>query len=311
MKPKVIFMGTPDFATAALEALLQLNLEVVAVVSQPDKPVGRHKQLRMTPVKSLALKHNIPVLQPVKIKESVDEILSFHPDLIVTCAYGQMLPRPLLDVPEFGCINIHASLLPKYRGGAPIHASVMAGDTQTGVTLMKTVMKMDAGPYFAQEMCPISMLDTTETVHDRLMEVAKKAILTHLPAVWEKRAEFIEQDESKVTYAFNIQPKDEVIRFDQQGEAIYNQIRGLSSWPGAYMIVDGKKFKIYKLRYEPKEHSYTKVTFTNLVDDAFVMAVPGGFLHLLEVQLEGKKRQSAAEFYRGIGRTWEKKEIDV
>lgn len=311
MKPKVIFMGTPDFATAALEGLMQLNLDVVAVVSQPDKPVGRHKELRMTPVKSLALRYNIPVLQPIKIKESVDEILRYQPDLIVTCAYGQMLPKPLLEVPEFGCINVHASLLPKYRGGAPIHASVMAGDTQTGVTLMKTVMKMDAGAYFAQKVCPIYPSDTTATVHDRLMEVAKQAIITYLPSVLDRSAQFVEQDESQVTYAYNIQPKDELIQFDRSVEQIYNQIRGLSSWPGAYMMVDGKKFKIYQCRYERKAHFYTKVTFTTLIEDAFVLAVSGGFLHLLEVQLEGKRRQSAAEFYRGIGRTWEKKEIDV
>ena len=309
MKPRVIFMGTPVFATAALQALLEMDVSVVAIVSQPDKPVGRHKELKMTPVKEMALAHHIDVLQPKRIKEDVPSILAYQPDLIVTCAYGQMLPKALLDNPVFGCINIHASLLPKYRGGAPIHASVIAGDQITGVTLMKTVMKMDAGPYFAQESCPIFPEDTTSTVSARLMDVAYQAIHAHLPKVLNHSAEFVEQHEEDVSYAYNIQPEDEKINFNQSGVNIYNQIRGLSLWPGAYMMVDGKKFKIFELRYEACSHDYHEVTFITLKEDAFVLAVPDGYLHLLEVQLEGKKKQSAAEFYRGVGRQWEKKEI--
>ena len=212
MKVRVIFMGTPVFATAVLKSLIEENYDVVAVVTQPDKPIGREQKMMPTPIKTLALSFDIPVLQPVKVRESVDEILAYQPDLIVTCAYGQMLPKRLLDTPQLGCINVHASLLPKYRGGAPIHKAVIDGESKTGISLMKMAVKMDAGPVFAQREVMIGLDDTTEVVHDRLMECASVLIKEDLGLVVDKKAIFVEQDETRVTFAYNITSDDEIGR---------------------------------------------------------------------------------------------------
>jgi methionyl-tRNA formyltransferase len=311
MSTKVIFMGTPVFATAVLRSLIEEGYNVIAVVTQPDKPVGRQQKMMQTPVKTLAISFGIPVLQPIKIKESAEKILSFQPDLIVTCAYGQMLPKSLLDTPELGCINVHASLLPKYRGGAPIHKAVISGDTKTGISMMKMAVKMDAGPVFSQREVPIHPDDTTETVHDRLMECASLCIKADLKKVIEKTAVYIEQDESKVSFAYNITSEDEKIDFDKSGQMIYNQIRGLISWPTGHFVIDGRKCKIHQARYVEGRHHYLKPTFVGFDQQALVLAVNDGWIYLLELQLEGKNKTLAIDFYNGIGKTWIGKEVDV
>lgn len=311
MKVRVIFMGTPVFATAVLKSLIEEKYEVVAVVTQPDKPIGREQKMMPTSIKTLALSFNIPVLQPLKVKESVDEILAYQPDLIVTCAYGQMLPKRLLDTPRLGCINVHASLLPKYRGGAPIHKAVMDGETKTGISLMKMAVKMDAGPVFAQREVEIGLDDTTEVVHDRLMDCASLCIKEDLPLVVDEKAIFVEQDESKVTFAYNITSDDERIDFDKEGRMIYNQIRGLISWPVAHFIMDGKKCKIHQVHFVEGEHRYAVPTFTEYKDNAIILAVNDGWLYIQQLQLEGKKKSLSADFYNGIGKTWIGKEVDV
>ncbi|MBV1709138.1 MAG: methionyl-tRNA formyltransferase [Erysipelothrix sp.] len=304
-------MGTPVFATAVLQSLIEEGYNVIAVVTQPDKPVGRQQKMTQTPVKTLAISFNIPVLQPIKIKESAEMILSFQPDLIVTCAYGQMLPKSLLDTPELGCINVHASLLPKYRGGAPIHKAVISGDTKTGISMMKMAVKMDAGPVFSQREVPIYPDDTTEIVHDRLMECASLCIKADLKKVIEKTAVYIEQDESKVSFAYNISSEDEKIDFDKSGRMIYNQIRGLISWPTGHFVIDGRKCKIHQARYVEGRHHYLKPTFVGFDQQALVLAVNDGWIYLLELQLEGKNKTLAIDFYNGIGKTWIGKEVDV
>lgn len=311
MKVRVIFMGTPVFATAVLKSLIEEKYDVVAVVTQPDKPIGREQKMMPTPIKTLALSFDIPVLQPLKVKESVDEILAYQPDLIVTCAYGQMLPKRLLDTPRLGCINVHASLLPKYRGGAPIHKAVMDGERKTGISLMKMAVKMDAGPVFAQREVVIGLDDTTEIVHDRLMDCASHCIKEDLHLVVDEKAIFVEQDESKVTFAYNITSHDEKIDFDKGGRMIYNQIRGLISWPVAHLLMDGKKCKIHQAHFVEGEHRYSVPTFTEYKDNAIILAVNDGWLYIQQLQLEGKKKSLAVDFYNGIGKMWIGKGVDV
>jgi methionyl-tRNA formyltransferase len=311
MNVRVVFMGTPVFATAVLQSLIEKGYNVVAVVTQPDKPVGRQQKTPFTPVKTMAVQSDIPVIQPIKIKDCVEEILSFQPDLIVTCAYGQMLPKRLLDAPVFGCINVHASLLPKYRGGAPIHKAVMDGELKTGISLMRMAVKMDAGPVFAQREVAIHPDDTTEIVHDRLMECASLCIKKDLKKVIDGQAEFVEQNERYVSFAYNISSEDERIDFDKDGRMIYNQIRGLISWPVGHFMIDGRKCKIHQARFVEGNHDYIKPTFTAFDQDALVISVNGGWIYILELQLEGKKKTRAVDFYHGLGKTWIGKEIDV
>ncbi len=311
MNVRVVFMGTPVFASAVLKSLIKEEYDVVAVVTQPDKPIGRDQKMMPTPIKTMALTFDIPVLQPLKVKDAIDDILSFQPDMIVTCAYGQMLPKRLLETPRFGCINVHASLLPKYRGGAPIHKAVIDGEMKTGISMMKMAVKMDAGPVFAQREVPIGEDDTTEIVHDRLMECASLCIIEDLRLVIEYKAVFCEQDESKVTYAFNITSADERIDFDKGGRMIYNQIRGLISWPVGHLLIEGKKCKIHQALFVQGKHEYSLPTFIAYDQEAMVLAVNDGWIYIQQLQLEGKKKTKATDFYNGIGKTWIGKEVDV
>ena len=311
MNIRVVFMGTPEFATAVLKSLIEEKYQVVAVVTQPDKPTGRGQVLTSPPIKMLAQSFGIPVLQPIKVKEQVDDILAFSPDMIVTCAYGQMLPKVLLDAPQYGCINVHASLLPKYRGGAPIHKAVIEGENKTGISLMKMAVKMDAGPVFAQREVIIGSDDTTQIVHDKLMECATLCIKEDLKMVITKQAIYVAQDESRVTFAYNISPQDEKIDFRQSGRAIYNQIRGLISWPVGHFIFEGKKCKIHQARFFEGKHDYLQPTFVGFKDDSMVLAVNDGWIHILQLQLEGKKKVTATDFYHGIGKSWIGKEIEA
>lgn len=311
MNIRVVFMGTPVFATAVLKALIEENYDVAAVVTQPDKPVGRDQRMMPTPIKTLASAFGIPVLQPLKVKDAVDEIMAFQPQMIITCAYGQMLPKRLLESPPLGCINVHASLLPKYRGGAPIHKAVIDGELKTGISLMKMAVKMDAGPVFAQREVLIGEDDTTEIVHDRLMDCASICIKEDLRQVFEGTADFREQDESQVTFAYNITSKDEKIDFSRSGRMIYNQIRGLISWPVSHFIIDKKKCKIHQARFVEGRHSHSVPVFVGFDQDSMVLAVNDGWIYIQQLQLEGKKKTAAADFYHGIGKTWIGKEVEV
>ena len=200
---KVIFMGTPDFAVPVLEGLIE-NYEVILVVSQPDKKVGRKQELKNTPIKEVALKHNIPVFQPVKIREDYQEIIDLNPDIIVTCAYGQIIPKAILDCPKLGCINVHASLLPKLRGGAPIHKAIIDGYKTTGITIMYMDVKMDDGDIISQKEIDITDDDNLESLHDKLSVLGKELLLETLPSIIDGTNERIKQNEDEVTFAYNI-----------------------------------------------------------------------------------------------------------
>ena len=239
---KIVFMGTPDFACNVLQSLIDNEYNVSLVVSQPDKYVGRKHILTNTPVKQLAIDNNIEVFQPEKIRSDYQKIVDINPDLIITCAYGQIIPEELINLPRLGCINVHASLLPKYRGGAPIHWAKINGEEKTGVTIMYMDKNMDSGDIISQEELVINNEDTTESLFDKLSILGANLLVETLPSILENNNNRIKQDETLVSYAYNIKREDERINFDDYGVNIINKIRGLYSWPLANMEIDGIEY---------------------------------------------------------------------
>lgn len=298
-KLKIVYMGTPEFSATVLKGLLE-QYEVRAIVSQPDKPSGRHNELKPTPVKQVGIDNTLLVIQPIKIKEQFEEVTSLNPDLIITCAYGQILPKEILDCPRLGCINVHASLLPKLRGGAPIHRAIMNGFSKTGITIMYMSKGMDEGDIIEQRSIDIEYDDTTESLHDKLAILGRDLLLDVLPSIIDGTNNRIKQDSTQVSYGFNIKREDEKIDFSKTKRQIYNQVRGLYSHPGAYCLFEGKVLKIWKARE-------TENIFSNLFDgqitaiyeDGFGVKVSNGEIVFTEVQLEGKKRVPANEFING------------
>lgn len=297
---KIVFMGTPDFAVPILEGLIK-NYEVKGVVTQPDKKVGRQGKISEPPIKKIALNHTILVLQPENIKENWQDVISLHPNLIITCAYGQILPRELLVYPEYGCINIHASLLPKLRGGAPIHHAIMDGYKKTGITIMHMSPEMDKGDIISQKEIEIEEEDTASTLHDKLSKLGRELLLETLPSIIDKTAPRIKQNEEEATYGYNITKEDERIDFEATKKQVYNKIRGLNSWPGAYTMLDGKRIKIWKSYIS--DNSFTGLIngqITNLYEDGIGVKVSNGEIIITELQPEGKKKMSAVSYINGL-----------
>ena len=297
---KIIFMGTPDFSVPILEALIE-NYKVRAIVTQPDRIVGRGGNVVFSPIKKVAEKHTILAIQPEKIKESVDEILSLEPDLIITCAYGQILPKAILDYPKYGCINVHASLLPKLRGGAPIHRAIMNGHKKTGITIMYMNPRMDEGDIISQSEVEITDTETASTLHDKLSSLGAKLLIETLPSILNGTNERVPQDSSKASYGFIIKREDEKIDFEKSKKEIYNQIRGLNSWPGSYCICDGKILKVWE-SYMTENYFPTKFNgeITNIYKDGFGVKVENGEIVFKTVQPEGKPVMSAIDFVNGL-----------
>lgn len=296
---RIIFMGTPDFSVPILTGLIN-DYKIRAVVTQPDRQVGRNGELKAPPIKELALKNDILVLQPEHIKDAVGEILELKPDLIITCAYGQILPKELLKAPRLGCINVHASLLPKLRGGAPIHRAIINGYKKTGITIMYMSSGMDEGDIISQSEIEISETDTASSLHDKLSLMGRDLLLSTLPQIIAGTNERIPQDSSKVTYGFNIKREDERIDFSKTKREIYNQIRGLNSWPGAYCLFEGKVLKVWQC-YQT-DNFYQNLfdgQITNLYNDGFGVKVHNGEIIFTEVQPEGKKKMAAIDFING------------
>ena len=291
-------MGTPEFACSILQSLIDSRHEVIAVVSQPDKKVGRKQIIQETPIKQLAQKYHIDVIQPIKIKEDYNKILSYQPDLIVTCAYGQMIPETLLNMPKYGSLNVHASLLPKLRGGAPIHKSIIYGEEKTGVSIMRMVNKMDAGDYMLQQEVTIDSKDTAGTLYKKLMVIGSQAIITAIDSLVEGTAKFVKQDESKVSFAYNISKEEEKIDLDKSYKDVYNHIRGLIPWPVGYVYFHDKKLKIHGVKLSEKKCD-VPIGELFVEDKQVFLSCHGGVVQLCEVQLEGKKRCSAIEFING------------
>lgn len=297
---KVIFMGTPEFSLPVLEGL-NLKYNVVMVVCQPDKPSNRGV-VQYSPVKDFAIKNNIKVFQPVNVKNEYHEILSEKPDLIVTCAYGQIIPKEILDYPKYGCINVHASLLPKLRGGAPIHRAIIEGHKETGITIMKMKEKMDAGDIISQVKTEILDDDTVGTLHDKLSVLARDLLLSTIPNIISGNINLVRQNEEEATFAWNIKREDEKIDFSKTTREIYNQIRGLNPWPGAYAILSGRIIKIWASRYGDKffNEEVLNGQIVELYKDGIGVKTSNGEIIITELQLEGKRRMLANEFMNGV-----------
>lgn len=298
---RIVFMGTPDFAVPILEGLIE-EYEVVGVVSQPDKKVGRKQILTPTPVKKVALEHQILVLQPHNIRKEYQEILDLKPDIIITCAYGQIVPKELLQNPVFGCINVHASLLPKLRGGAPIHKAIINGDSKTGITIMYMEEKLDCGDIIASKETQISMEDNLERLHDRLSIIGKELLLDTLPSIFSQTNQRIKQDEKVATYAFNITHEDEHIDFSKTKLEIFNQVRGLNPIPGAYCLFNQEVLKIYNtdLSSEKKELKKSIGEITHIYKHGIGVKVGDGELIITEVKPFGKRRMLMKDYLNGV-----------
>lgn len=300
---RIVFFGTPVFACSVLETLISEGYNVVAVVSQADKPVGRKQVIEKTPTHALSDKYNIPVVQPLKLKEEVDKVLDYDPELVVTCAYGQIIPESILNYPKYGSLNVHPSLLPKYRGGAPVHRAVMNGDKETGVCLMEMVKAMDAGKVYAVEKTSILPDMTTEELNIELEKISSEMIKKYLPMYLNGELVGEIQDETKVVLAKNISKEEELVNFANEDiNMIYNHIRGLIDFPISYGMLEDKRVKFYKARKTECEHSYKIGEVIGFVDGSMNIACINGILHIYELQYEGKNKMSAKDFFNGIGK---------
>lgn len=296
---KIIYMGTPDFAVYALKSIVEAGHEVVAVVTQPDKPQGRSKALVPTPVKKQAIEYDIPVYQPEKVREEsmVETLKEYSPDAIVVAAYGQILPESILNIPKYGCINIHASLLPKYRGAAPIEWSIIDGEEVTGVTTMYMEKGLDTGDMIEKVEVKIEAEDTGATLHDKLAEAGAKLVLSTLDALQNGTATRTRQDDSMSCYAKMLNKELGNIDFNKPACEIERLIRGLNPWPCAYTTLDGKSLKLYKAMVVDKEGRPGEII--EVTKKTFTVACGEGALVIKNLQPEGKKPMDTASFLNG------------
>ena len=295
---KIVFMGTPDFAVGVLKKLIDNNYNVVLVVSQPDKEVGRKHILTKTPVKQVALDNNIEVFQPGKIRNDYKKILDIKPDIIITCAYGQIIPEELLNLPEYGCINVHASLLPKYRGGAPIHWAKINGDEKTGVTIMYMDKTMDTGDIISVKELVIKDEDTAESLFDKLSIMGADLLIETLPSIFNKSNKRIPQNNDNATYAYNIKREDEKIDFNTDGQSIINKIRGLYSFPLANFKIDDTEYKILDASFEKK--NVLEPCKIEVTKKTFGITCIDGIIYLNKIKPFGKKEMNIIDFLNGI-----------
>lgn len=301
---KVIFMGTPDFSVPVLQTIIKEGYDVIAVVTQPDRPVGRKRVLTPPPVKEEAIKHHIPVFQPEKLTGSkeMEQIIELEADVIITAAYGQLLPKALLESPRLGCINVHASLLPELRGGAPIHYAILQGKEKTGITIMYMAEKLDAGNIISQVEVKIEEADHVGTLHDKLSEAGSKLLAETLPKLIAGTADSIPQDEEQATFASNITREQEKIDWSNPGEFVFNQIRGLCPWPVAYTYLEKKVLKVWAAEKQSINEAYTAGEVIQIDEDGLLVATGNKTaIKIIELQPAGKKKMSAKQFFNGAG----------
>jgi len=291
-------MGTPEFAVPVLEMLIK-NYQVILVVTQPDKPVGRKQILTPSPIKKLALENNIPVFQPSKIRNDYEPIIEQKPDLIITCAYGQIIPKEVLDCPKIGCFNVHASLLPKYRGGAPIHKALINGDKETGITIMYMDVGMDTGDIISQSIYSIKPEDNVGTLHDTLSKLGADLLEKTLPSIINQTNDRIAQNESEVTYAYNIKREEEHLDFTKTGQELINQIRGLNPWPTANFLLNGEEYKALEAKFV-KKGTLKPGIICDIPKDAIGITCQDGVLYLTKIKPFGKKIMSTKDYLNGI-----------
>ena len=298
---KIVYMGTPDFAVPPLAALVQNGYEVTAVVTQPDKPKGRGKTLMPTPVKEEAMKHDIPVYQPLKVREPefVETLKKLEPDMIIVAAFGQIIPKAILDMPRFGCVNVHASLLPKYRGAAPIQWAVLNGDQVTGVTTMRMDEGLDTGDMIMKQEVIVDEDETGGSLFDKLSEVGAKLCVKTMEAIENGTAVYTPQDDALATHTGKIQKEMGSIDWSKDAEVIERLVRGLNPWPSAYTRIDDKNLKIWRAKVISHEVKAAPGCILKVTKDELEVQTGNGVLALLEVQLEGKKRMTTDAFLRG------------
>ncbi len=307
---KILFMGTTVFSNVVLNKLIEDGYNIVGVVTQPDRPFGRKRELRQPDTKVLALEHGITVLQPESIKDSVEDIRALAPDCIVTCAYGQIVPKSILDIPPLKSLNVHASLLPKYRGGAPIHKAIINGEKETGVTLMFMDVGMDTGDMLAKETVQIDQEDTFGDVEKKLMDASILLIENSLPLYLQGKLEAEVQNEDEVSYAYAIKRDEEYVTFKKSGQQIYNQIRGLIPWPTSYGVLDGLNIKFHGVKHNLDTHSHLSGTVLEVNKEGVLVAVDDGYILLTSVQPAGKPKMKNEDVANGFGALWKGKVFD-
>ena len=300
---KIVFMGTPDFAVGTLEALIQAGHELIGVVTQPDKPKGRGKSLMATPVKEVALKHQIPVYQPQKVRETefTENLRRLAPDVIVVAAFGQIITKEILEIPRYGCINVHASLLPAYRGAAPIQWAVINGEKESGVTIMQMDEGLDTGDMIDKVVVPLAEDETGGSLFDKLSQAGAGLCVKVLKDLEEGKAVREKQpEESTTAYASMIIKKMGEVNWNESAKSIEQLIRGLNPWPSAYTKLQGKTLKLWQAQVEEQEEEGRPGEILRVEKDAFYVKTGKGLLKIKEVQLEGKKRMDTGAFLRGF-----------
>ena len=298
-KTKVIFMGTPSFAVPILESLIK-EYNVVMVVCQPDREKDRKGNVIYPPCKTLALENNIEVFQPLNIRKEYQKVLDKEPDIIITAAYGQIIPSVILDYPKYGCINVHGSLLPKLRGGAPIHHAIINGDKETGITIMYMDKKMDAGDIISQKNIEIEENTILDTLYNDMSLLGRDLLIETLPNIINGTSSRIKQNEDEVTFGFNITKEEEKIDFNNSIDVVHNRIRGLSSIPGAYAVINGKRMKIYESEKTEILSDREPGIINDINSDGIYVNTNDYVIKLKDIKLEGKKRCLVKDFINGI-----------
>jgi len=298
---KIVYMGTPDFSVGALEALIQAGHEVTAVVTQPDKAKGRSGQMQCSPVKECAVRHGIPVFQPVKIKtpESMEELKKYEADIYIVAAFGQILSREILEMPRFGCVNIHASLLPKYRGAAPINQCILDGERETGVTIMQMDAGIDTGDILTQKKVIIEDKETAQSLFDKLAQAGAELIVETLPMIEKGEITPVRQYERLASHVKMMDKSMGKIDWTQDAACIERLVRGLDPWPSAYTFCQGRSVKIWSSDALTAGHTEQPGTIVAVAKDSFDVACGKGVLRIYELQLEGKKRMDTKSFLLG------------
>ena len=297
---KVIFMGTPEFSLDVLEGLIN-NTNVIGVVTQPDRVVGRDKEVSFSPVKKMAMEHNIEVFQPEKIRKDYDWVINKNPDMIVTCAFGQIIPEVILNCPKYGCINVHASLLPKLRGGSPLHHAIIDGYDKTGVTIMFMDKGMDTGDIILQKEIDILDTDTVGTIHDKLKIIGRDLLLEAIPMIISGTNPRIKQNEEEVTICKNISHEEEIIDFNDTCRNIFNKVRGMNPFPVTSFVLNDKVYKIYMVHYEVTDHYKNKTNGEIVIVNKNELGIKcsDGIIYLDELKKEGKKKMNIKDFLNG------------
>ena len=296
---KVIFMGTPIFASIILDELIK-KYNVIMVVCQPDREKDRKGNIIYSPCKKLAIENNIQVFQPLKIRDEYQKILDMNPDIIITAAYGQIIPDIVLNYPKYGAINVHGSLLPKLRGGAPIHHAIINGDKEIGVTIMYMDKRMDAGDIISQRAIPLTIDMNLDIAYEKLAIIVRDLLIETIPSIINGTNNRIHQNENEVTFGYNITKEEEKINFDDTSMNVYNKIRGLSSVPGAYAIINNKRMKVYSSTISDIKSKNLPGIIEEIRNDGIYVNTKDYIIKLTDIKLEGKKRCPVHEFINGI-----------